>query len=276
MKKLIFALLLLPSIASAWGGTGHEIVCEIAFQELTSDARNEVVRLINLDTEYNTFSASCRWADRPRKRGPDHYLNVPRSQITITSDECPLADSCLFPAIEKDIKVLSDNSQSDQQRLEALKFLGHWVGDIHQPMHVSYQDDRGANDIKTHGLCAGNLHGAWDGCMIEREMGKDSGVIANRLLAGVSDADRLSWQSGSSIEWADESYQITIRPETGYCFMRQGACWYSDTTLMLIDGDAQRAVTIDQLYLTMQRKTIELRLKQAGIRLGAVINQALN
>ena len=84
MKKLLLLLLSLPSIASAWGGTGHEIICGIAFQELTSEARQEVERLVQLDAEFDSFSESCRWADSPRKRAPDHYLNVPRDLNVIT------------------------------------------------------------------------------------------------------------------------------------------------------------------------------------------------
>lgn len=274
MRITVF-LLLLPAIASAWGVTGHEIVCEIAFQELSPDARREVIRLIRLDTQYDSFAESCNWPDQPRLREPEHYMNVPRSFGAIAGDECPRADTCVFPAIRSDFQILSDKFRTDQERLDALRFLGHWVGDIHQPLHVSYQDDRGANNVETIGMCEGNLHGAWDGCMIEREMGTDSRTIADGLLHTVSAADRLSWQHDSPIEWANESYQITISPETDYCDNRDGACWHSADNMLLNDGEEPRVVTVDQRYISAHRTTIEQRLKQAGIRLGAMLNEAL-
>jgi len=183
MNKLLISLFLLPSLASAWGGVGHEVICEIALQELSADVRHEVDRLINLDNEFDTLAEACRWADRPQKRAPDHYINLPRSQAVITTDECPLAKSCLFPAIKKDLEILQDKTQSDQARLDALKFLGHWVGDIHQPLHVSFEDDRGANSIDVTGVCRETLHGVWGGCILERQSGKDANAIAsNRVL----------------------------------------------------------------------------------------------
>ena len=275
MKKLLLLLLSLPSIASAWGGTGHEIICGIAFQELTSEARQEVERLVQLDAEFDSFSESCRWADSPRKRAPDHYLNVPRDLNVITTEECPLAESCLFPAIRKDLEILSDKSQSDQTRLDALKFLGHWIGDIHQPLHVSFQDDRGANSIGASGKCRGNLHGVWDGCIIERQFGKDPAAIANDFLTRIADDEKHSWQLDSHAVWADESYQVTKSPDTGYCTTKDGACWYWPQNKMLDEGELQREIIITQDYLSTNQDAIELRLKQAGIRLGAVLNQAL-
>lgn len=276
MKKLLILLLFLPSIASAWGGTGHAIICEIAFQELEDDARNEVIRLINLDDDFDAFSESCSWADRPRKRAPEHYLNVPRSQVVITADECPLAERCVLTAIRKDLDILSDKSQSDEMRLESLKFLGHWVGDIHQPLHVSYQDDRGANNVKTEGMCSGSLHGVWDGCLIELVIGSNSTAIANRLRGSVSTTDHLPFTVASPTDWANESYQITTLPETGYCFMKQDGCWYSAQKRQLQDGEPHRHMRIDQDYISLNRETVERRLRQAGIRLGMLLNRALN
>jgi len=275
MYKLLIPLLLLPSLASSWGGIGHEVICEIALQELGVDVRHEVDRLIKLDNEFDTFAESCRWADSPRKRAPDHYINMPRSQTVIMTDECPLAKSCLFPAIKKDLEILRDKSQSDQVRLDALKFLGHWVGDIHQPLHVSFKDDLGANSIDVTGKCRGALHGVWDGCILESQMGKDINRIANDFLMNITEDDRRSWQSNSPIEWANESYQVTISPQTGYCTLKDGACWYWPQNKTLDESESHREMIITQDYLSTNQGVIELRLQQAGIRLGAVLNQVL-
>lgn len=276
LRYVVLLVLLVPGLAAAWGGTGHEVVCEIAFNELDNDIRRTVARLVRQDNEYKTFAASCNWPDRPRKRDEEHYVNVPRSTRAITVEECPLAESCLFSAIRHDLGVLRDADSSDAQKLEALKFLGHWVGDIHQPMHVTYQDDRGANSIELTGeLCEESLHGAWDDCIIRESLGDRSRRIAERLRSDITDADRLRWQHDSPVEWANESYQLATSVEAQYCTKRDGACWYSPDNMMLQRGEARRAVVFDSHYVALHSATVERRLQQAGVRLGALLNEAL-
>lgn len=276
MKNLFALLMFLPSISSAWGGTGHEVICEIAFQELTDETRIEVQRLTDLDAEFDTFAESCIWAGRSRKRAPDHFINVPRDLAVITTDECPLAETCLFSAVKEDLERLSDKSRPDQERLNALKFLAHWVGDIHQPLNVSFLDDRGGNSIFAGGKCSGNFHSVWDGCIIERQLGNDAKSIATDLYAGVSVDERRAWLLDTRIEWANESYQVTLSPETGYCTMKKGTCWYWSIIKVLEEGQMPREFIVMQNYLSANQNTVELRLQQAGIRLGAILNAAMN
>jgi len=99
--------------AWAWGDLGHKIVC------------------------------ACTWPDHSRKRAEEHFINVPRTLQTIATAQCQGAPTCLFTPIVTDREVLQ-TFNDDQDRLASLKFLGHWVGDIHQPLHVSFADDRGA------------------------------------------------------------------------------------------------------------------------------------
>ena len=268
-------LVAIPMQAHAWGGTGHEVVCEIAYQELNAAVRREVGRLIHLDPDYPTFSAGCNWPDQPRKREIEHYINVTRSHRAISVDKCPMAEQCLFPAIKKDFDILSGALSDDAEKLAALKFLGHWVGDIHQPFHVSYQDDRGANSIRVGGLCEGNLHGTWDGCIIARELGGDSRAIADRLRNEISAAERTAWKEDSPVEWANESYLLTQTAAIGYCHQRDGACWYEPDNMILSGNEKYRTMSIDQAYIDAHLPTIESRLKQAGVRLGALLNRAL-
>ena len=142
----------------AWGDTGHEIICEIAFQELTPQARAQVKQLLQRDPDFTLFSKACTWPDHPRKRAGEHFVNLPRSSAQIGDDPCPLDDTCVVTAIDADLAVLSQASASEMDRLAALKYLGHWVGDVHQPLHVSFKDDRGGNAILEQGPCRGDLH----------------------------------------------------------------------------------------------------------------------
>ena len=88
------AISFFPATANAWGEVGHNAICQIAFEELTDSAREQVERLIELDDRYDTFAASCRWPDRPRKRAAEHFVNLPRSAGGLDAgDPCPLSES---------------------------------------------------------------------------------------------------------------------------------------------------------------------------------------
>lgn len=275
--RLLFCVMVaFPSVVYAWGPVGHEVVCEIAYQELDRSAQREVGRLIHLDDDYPTFSAACNWPDQPRKRAEDHYVNLSRGQRAITEADCPKAPTCLFTAIEHDLRVLKDSHATDREKLEAIKFLGHWVGDIHQPMHVSYQDDLGANLIEVRAsFCEGSLHHAWDECLIEQSLGSDSRAIARRLLGQIGPSDRAAWRFDSPVEWANESYQIATAASTGYCRRIDGACWYADDNMILQRGEDRRVVRIDRDYVEEHEDIVADRLKRAGVRLAALLNEAL-
>lgn len=277
MRAIALVLLLVPVASFGWGQTGHKTVCTIAYDELTPVARSEVDRLIGKDSQYDNFADSCLYADGPpRIRTLDHFLNVPRSYRAISKKECPLANTCVLLAVDSDSTILANTDKLDAERLEALKLLGHWVGDLHQPMHISFQDDLGANLIRQKGKGQGTLHSAWDSSIIERELGDDHIQIAADLRAAITAKDREQWMFDSSIEWVNESLQITLARRTGYCTMKQGACWYDKDNMMLSPGEKWKEVKISRSYTRQHRKTVAQRLQQAGLRLAVTINKALD
>lgn len=277
MRTITLLVCFIPVLAFGWGKTGHRAVCTIAYGELTPIAQAEVDRLIAQDDQYDTFDESCLFADGPpRIRTPDHFLNVPRSHRAISQKECPLAETCVLLAVDIDSAILADTKNADADRLVALKLLGHWVGDMHQPMHISYQDDLGANLIRQKNSAnEDNLHSAWDSDMIAERLGDDHVQIATELRADISAADRLQWKFDSTVEWVNESYQITLSRGAEYCTQKQGACWYDKNNMILNPGEPQKEVNVSRRYAARHQKTVELRLKQAGIRLAAVLNAAL-
>ena len=276
MKRLLPLLLLLPMPALGWGEPGHRIICQIAFDELDAQARAEVQRLIELDPDFDSFAESCLHADAPERiRALDHFVNIARSQAAITVADCPLAQTCVITAIAKDEAILANPFAPDSAKLLALKLLGHWVGDIHQPLHVSFQDDRGANYIFADiAEPESNLHGAWDYRIISHNLGDDVAAIARQLRVSVSDKQRAAWRYDGPVEWANESYQVTISPSVGYCTWQHGACWYSADNMLLNDGEPWRLVEITDAYLERHGPIVAERLQRAGIRLAAVIERA--
>ena len=281
MKKLLLIILpaiaaSLPSSSFAWGAVGHHALCQMAYDELNAAARAEVDRLIALDAEHDSFATSCTFADWPERQRPiEHYMNVTRSTRSIATLECPLAEECVLTAVGKDHAVVQDRSRSDEDRLHALKLLGHWVGDLHQPLHVGFEDDQGANWVPNTGVCERNLHATWDTCIIETLLGNDYVAIAAKLRSELTQQQRSDWMYDSAVEWANESYRIAIDPATRYCIARQDACWYEDDNFILSPGETQKTLKINRSYLRRHQETVELRLKQAAVRLAYVLNRAL-
>jgi hypothetical protein len=212
------------------------------------------------------------WPDRPpRKRAPEHFVNIPRNMAEIGEDECPL-EKCVVTAIEDDFAVLASSDATDEEKLEALKFLGHWVGDIHQPLHVSFEDDRGGNRVGTRATSCDSLHAVWDRCLVEERLGMHPVALAAELRAEITDEQRLAT---NAVAWANESLAIATSPDVEYCVMVDGACQYEAGNRELDDGEPEKKVLVGHGYLDTHAPVVRERMAMAGVRLGGLLNQAL-
>lgn len=278
-----FLLFLAPSPARAWGESGHYTVCEIAYLNLTPATRAEVDRLIAAGGGYDSFTESCTFPDKPRQRASEHFANYPRPARRVAGPACPGGRPCIIAAIAGDLAVLRSPTASDDDKSKALKFLGHWYGDIHQPLHISFADDQGGNLIDQRGPCQFSLHSVWDTCIVERRLFGAGGdryararAAAAVLNAAVTTQQRRSWRQSAPWRWAAESYEISRRPATGYCVTRPGSCWYSDTEQAYAANDPKRVQTVDDAYLDWARPIVADRLKRAGIRLAHSLNKSFD
>ncbi|WP_315766895.1 MULTISPECIES: S1/P1 nuclease [unclassified Bradyrhizobium] len=270
MRAIVIAsltLIMLSGRAHAWGDTGHKVVCEIAYRLVQADTRAAIRKLIRSDQEFDTFSDSCVYPDHPRKRAPEHFINLARDSPGLTSDDCPASDKCVLTAILNDSKVLGSSDEKPRDRLLALKFLGHWVGDIHQPLHVSFEDDRGGNNIHVQGDCGSgtraNLHSAWDSCLVEDAVGTDIQQAATDLLDGITPQMITSWQASEPRDWANESFAIAESAKTRYCVQTGSTC-------NMPNGDLQ----ITREYLDANEPIVREQLQKAGVRLARLLDIA--
>jgi hypothetical protein len=168
-------------------------------------------------------------------------------------------------AIKKDFEVYSSNNASQAQKLASLKFLGHWVGDIHQPLHVSFEDDRGGNGVLVIGECGtSNLHSTWDTCLVLKAVGEDVGEAATELLNTIMPARIESWNHSNPMEWANESFAIAEQAQTKYCIRQGASC----------DQPAGK-VTIDAAYVVANAPIVRERLQKSGVRLAHLLDAAL-
>jgi hypothetical protein len=267
LRVIAAALLLMVlgnSDALAWGDLGHKVICEIALRRVTPTTRAAIDALMKADPEYSSFSDACAWPDHPRKRASEHYLNLPRNSRGLAADDCAGAPACVVTAIRKDAAVLAAAAAPSLERQTALKYLGHWVGDIHQPLHVSFADDRGGNNIRISGDCQSNLHSAWDTCLVVSAVGSDPIVAATKLLEALTAAQAQAWTQSAPKDWANESFAITERPMTSYCLFAGNDCEPGATVLR-----------IDKKYVSENAPVVREQLLKAGIRLASLLDQAL-
>jgi hypothetical protein len=181
--SLLLALLgLLASTAHAWGTQGHHVIASLAQAQLTAKAKIEVDRLLAIEPGATLASVST-WADETRNgtTASWHYVNFPRDSCTYDPQrDCP-DGQCVVGAIDKQIEVLASNAP-DEKRLNALKYIVHFVADVHQPLHAGYQDDRGGNKYQVQAFGRGtNLHALWDTGLIEN-MGLDTAAMTTKLM----------------------------------------------------------------------------------------------
>jgi S1/P1 Nuclease len=268
MRCILLVILLLGSFcgnALAWGDTAHQVICEVAFRLAKPATQAEIQRLINSDPSaiFPDFSESCMLADHQRTRPAEHFLNLPRDSAGVSSDQCPLAQKCVLTAILSDLKIVSSKNEPDASRLFALESLGHWVGDIHQPMHVSFEDDKGGNTISVSG-CARNLHAVWDSCLVDYAVGRDVAKASASLMAMITPDMQAQWRSSSPRDWANETFAIAKAGTARYCVVHDQSC---DPT-----GES---LTITTEYLESNKLVVREQLQKAAVRLARILDSAL-
>ena len=167
---LLVAGALCAGNAFAWSAEGHRIVARLAAAGLTPDARAAVAELLAGEPD-PTLAGIADWADRLRDEDPErgkttsrwHFINFAGHCDYDAGRDCRGGD-CVVAAINRSYLALADHERPVQERREALKFLVHFVGDAHQPLHASMRDDLGGNRHQVNvGGKGSNMHRVWDG-----------------------------------------------------------------------------------------------------------------
>jgi hypothetical protein len=183
----LLALVMQSSEALAWGSEGHKIVAMLAEAQLSSAARKEVDRLLAQETGATLASIST-WADEHRNPATAawHYVNFPRGDCNYQPErDCP-DGKCVVAAIDRQLEVLR-TSGDDEKRLNALKYVVHFIGDIHQPLHAGFGEDRGGNSYQLQAFMRGsNLHGVWDTGLIKSLQQENEQIVKSLLVRPLS------------------------------------------------------------------------------------------
>jgi hypothetical protein len=210
----LLLLIIFSPLTHGFGADGHKIVGELAFQRLHAGPRNAVVRLLD-DEGPHALAKACNWPDAIKSDEqyqwslPLHYVNLPRGEHRFDrSRDCP-DRVCVIGAIERYSEELGNLDLDAQTRANALKFVCHFVGDLHQPMHTGYADDRGGNRYQVSLRNKGsNLHSVWDTVLVD-ELGPWEAVTQSLQTECQIDTGQ-DWKNEHVMGWFDESRRMAM------------------------------------------------------------------
>jgi hypothetical protein len=296
--------------AHAWGCKGHQAVAYIAAKHLTPEARELVLRLLSenpIDPELKRYCGNVlsdlmvdasTWPDDvrdDRKNGSWHYIDIPRGKHKGVLDDYCGNYGCVTRAIEEQRSILNDKLAAPQKRAEAIRYLIHFLGDLHQPLHAISNGDIGGTCVPVKYLdydplpnlthpereeYSPNLHQVWDTEILERTMEisntrRYADELDKRFKAEAAPLEA----AGIHIEaWAWESHE-------------RGETWVYDALRTKIDVQIERNpkncaddhvgnrmfakhVVADEAYQRNSGKAVEDAIAQAGVRLAMILNDA--
>jgi hypothetical protein len=297
---------LVAPAAHAWGCKGHQTVALIAEKHLTPEAKQMLLALLSanpIDPKVkrycgsavsDPFADSATWPDDirgERKNGPWHYIDIPRGAQRGPLEAFCGGEGCVTKAITEQVAILKDKNADGAKRADAVRYVIHFVGDLHQPLHASTNDDEGGNCVpvqyfrrKAHETGHGfspNLHSLWDTAILERDMeGADPAEYAE-TLEGDFAADIEGWQkAGIHVDdWAWESHDQA--ETTVYGLLSPKIAIEPNVPVHSCSDDnnigqrlLQQHITAGEAYQDKAGPVTERRIAQAGVRLAVILNEA--
>jgi len=249
LVPLSIFLILIPSILG-WGRIGHRIVGEIAQIHLPVHIQKSAIELL----DGQSFAQASTWSDEIRGDKAYestfwyHFINIEDDQTLETANRRKEGD--IVMAIEKFEKELSNPELSREQRQEALKWLIHLIGDIHQPLHVGRSADEGGNKHQVFWFhIPSNIHKVWDEHIIENQKLAYKEYV-DYLMNALPPQQVFKWQQDGLKTWVKESFELR---ETVYK-----------------TGNKR----LEYAYLGHNTPIVNRRMVQAGVRLANSIETA--
>jgi hypothetical protein len=278
----------------AWGDEGHEITGVIAYARLTPAVKKNVDALLAADKDSLTapdFLSRTTWADKYRDSDRHstkiryeatrnwHFVDIeiadgdidspcnhhPKLLLGTAASAGP-AKHCLVDKIDQFITELRDAAIAKPEKILALKFLLHLIGDLHQPLHTADNKDRGGNDIPVlsgDGAIPTNLHSYWDNHLVQG-LGNDSRALGASLNRQITKAKADEWSKGTPTDWAKESFRQAKKVVYNFAGTQQ-----------FVDDHGAKGVRLDFVYDNRALPVVRDQLSKAGVRLAAVLNNTL-
>jgi hypothetical protein len=302
----VLMLLFWPTAAHAWGCKGHQTVALIAEKHLTPEARQWVLKLLSenpIDPKLNRYCGgasrdamadAATWADDvrgERKNGPWHYIDIPRGSQRGPLESFCGQEGCVTRAISEQLVILKDPKADAAKRAEALRYIIHFVGDLHQPLHTTTNADEGGNCVPVkyfrrsphehnHSFSP-NLHSIWDTAILERDTeGADPAEYAETLDAQFA-ADIEGWQkAGIHVdEWVWEGHDfaetVVYGELTPKIAIEPNVAVHSCSDDNNIGERLLRQnIVAGEAYQEKAAPVTEKRIAESGVRLAMILNEA--
>ncbi|WP_340199286.1 S1/P1 nuclease [Ascidiimonas sp. W6] len=252
MKYLLILFFLVTQLSlgnTMWGKTGHRVVGDVATEYLSGSAKRKIAKILGGQSLafVSTYADEIKSDARYKSFSPWHYVNFPFDKKY--GEEPPSEYGDLIMGIERCIVLLKSNTTSDDDKLFYLKLLIHFIGDLHQPLHVGRGEDKGGNDIQVQWFGRGsNLHRVWDTNMIE-EYGMSYEELSENLPV-VTRKERKQMQSGSLLDWVYESQSLAQK----------------------VYKSANKGEKLSYRYMYDYFGTVRSQLLKGGVRLAKILN----
>lgn len=296
------------SATRAWGCKGHQTVALIAEQHLTPEARQYLDSLLKnnpidpqLKRYCGNFSGSLladgsTWPDdvrNTRNNGPWHYIDIPRGAPRAPLSKYCGDASCVTQAIADQLAILKDPHADLQKRADAVRYIVHFVGDLHMPLHATNNNDEGGSCVPVgyfrrvphehNHSYSPNLHSLWDTTIVERDMeGADPREYAD-FLEHAFGLDLEAWQKAGIYvdDWAWESHDLA--ESVAYGKLRPKDPVEAPVAVHSCADDNNVGERLLQMHFVAGEKyqkaaapIVEKRIAQAGIRLALILNEAVS
>lgn len=255
--SLLIAMLSVASRAFGWGAEGHKVVALIAEQNMSATALKRARVILHGASLENVASWADHYRYYHRQTGPWHYIDIPldATRINLRKD-CP-GGNCVVIKTEQFLAVLKNPHASGAAKARALKFVVHFVGDMHQPLHCENDHDEGGNERRViyHGH-PDNLHWVWDTGLLD-DINRNADSLAKQLERRITAKDRASWDRGTIDSWVLQSHRLA-------------------ETLAYGDLSTGGPPVINRAYEREADPVVELQLERAGVRLAFLLDRYLH
>jgi S1/P1 Nuclease len=284
---LLSCCLLWPFPAFSWWENGHRTVARIAAANLTPAARVRVARILNVPDNpgaiADALAVASTWADETKNEthtGEWHYIDLTlqdsKSDILKRCEK----NNCVSARIRLFASQLSGHKTEGRwSELDALRFLVHFVGDVHQPMHAVSDADLGGNCERLEPPIgdAKNLHALWDGQIIEAMDASDRDLAENlqKYFSALDEARQKEFSGGDVDDWVWESHKLAQEDIYSKLHIPVEPVRFPHNC-----GEAPSEITdfhpqIDTLYIDTMKPVVRDQLLKAGLRLARTLNESL-
>jgi len=249
-------IMVTPQGAFAWGREGHQTIVIVAEHYMHPETATRMRELLAPESPEEASVWADDYRNGHRETAPWHYIDIPLADSKIDlARECPNGD-CVIAKTEQFLAVLKDLNADKNAKAQALRFVIHFVGDLHQPLHDEDNDDKGGNTRQV--IFDGhpdNLHWVWDTGLLQHINGNPA-AFAAELESRITPQDRAEWQRGSIEDWVMEGHRLAQTVA------------YGD-----LSNDNPSPITPE--YERQAEPVIELQLEKAGVRLAYLLDANL-